>query len=44
LATIAEVKSKYAQSRWKKDAEALELEVKQSSGQKPILTPNLIRI
>jgi len=35
LATIAEVKSKYAQSRWKKDAEALELEVKQSSGQKP---------
>src|SRR5262249_41872565 len=34
LATIAEVKSKYAQSRWKKDAEALELEVKQSSGVK----------
>src|SRR5262249_4611071 len=29
-----EVKSKYAQSRWKKDAEALELEVKQSSGVK----------
>ena len=28
LATIAEVKSKYAQSRWKKDAEVLELEVR----------------
>src|SRR5215475_2864675 len=32
LATIAEVKSKYAQSRWRKDAEALEFEVKQSTG------------
>lgn len=35
LATIAEVKSKFPQSRWKKDAEALELEIKQSSGVKP---------
>ena len=33
LSTIAEVKSKYPQSRWKKDAEALEIEVKQSSNQ-----------
>ena len=33
LATIAEIKSKYAQSRWKKDAEALEIEVRQSSNQ-----------
>ena len=35
LTTIAELKTKYAQSRWKKDAEALEIEVRQSSGQKP---------
>ncbi|MBS1839330.1 MAG: HEAT repeat domain-containing protein [Acidobacteria bacterium] len=34
LASIAEIKSKYAQSRYKKDAEVLELEVKQSSGVK----------
>jgi len=33
LATIAEIKSKYAQSRWKKDAEALEIEVRQGSNQ-----------
>lgn len=33
LADIAEIKSKYAQSKWKKDAEALEIEVKQSSNQ-----------
>ncbi len=33
LATIGELKTKYGQSRWKKDAEALEIEVKQSSGQ-----------
>lgn len=33
LASIAEIKTKYAQSRWKKDAEALEIEVRQSSGQ-----------
>jgi len=33
LATIAEVKNKFPQSRWKKDAEALEIEVKQSSNQ-----------
>jgi hypothetical protein len=32
LASIAEIKGKYAQSRWKKDAEALEFEVKQSTG------------
>ncbi len=32
LATIANLKAKYAQSRWKKDAEALEIEVRQSSG------------
>src|SRR5215472_6451915 len=36
LATIADLKAKYAQSRWKKDAEALELEVKSNiPGQKP---------
>jgi hypothetical protein len=35
LSTIAELKTKFAQSRWKKDAEALEIEVRQSSGQKP---------
>lgn len=33
LATIADLKARYAQSRWKKDAEALEIEVKQSTGQ-----------
>ncbi len=33
LATIADIKAKYAQSRWKKDAEALEIEVRQSSNQ-----------
>jgi len=32
LATIASLKSKFPQSRWKKDAEALEIEVRQSSG------------
>jgi hypothetical protein len=32
LATIADIKAKYAQSRWKKDAEALEIEVRQSVG------------
>jgi hypothetical protein len=32
LATIATLKSRYPQSRWKKDAEALEIEVRQSSG------------
>ena len=32
LATIAEVKRRYAQSKWKKDAEALEIEVRQSTG------------
>jgi HEAT repeat protein len=33
LATIADIKAKYAQSRWKKDADALEIEVRQSSNQ-----------
>jgi hypothetical protein len=32
LATIADVKAKYPQSHWKKDAEALEIEVRQSVG------------
>ena len=34
LTTIADMKRRFPQSRWKKDAEALELEVRQSSGQK----------
>src|ERR1700681_3156272 len=33
LATIAELKRRYPQSRWKKDGEALEIEFRQSSGQ-----------
>jgi HEAT repeats len=33
LATIAELKRRFPQSRWQKDASALELEVRQSSGQ-----------
>lgn len=33
LGTLAELKKRYAQSRWVRDAAALELEVKQSSGQ-----------
>src|SRR5262249_42920344 len=33
LATIKELKDRFPQSSWKKDAEALEIEVKQSSGQ-----------
>src|SRR6201997_4825991 len=32
LATIAELKRRYPQSRWSKDGEALEIEVRQSSG------------
>ena len=32
LATIADLKRRYPQSRWKKDGEALEIEVRQSSG------------
>ncbi len=32
LATIGELKRRYPQSRWKKDGEALEIEVRQSSG------------
>ena len=32
LATIAELRRRYPQSRWKKDGEALEIEVRQSSG------------
>src|SRR6516225_2113137 len=35
LSTIAEVRKSYPQSRWKKDAEALEIEIRQSSGTKP---------
>ena len=35
LGSIAELKRRFPQSRWKKDAEALELETRQSSGQKP---------
>ena len=33
LGTIAELKKSFPQSRWKKDAEALEIEVRQGSGQ-----------
>jgi hypothetical protein len=33
LATIAELKRRFPQSRWQKDAAALEIEVRQSSGQ-----------
>lgn len=33
LTTIADLEKKYAQSRWLKDAKALEIEVKQSTGQ-----------
>jgi HEAT repeats len=33
LATIADLKQRYPQSRWQKDAGALEIEVRQSSGQ-----------
>src|SRR5882762_11828290 len=33
LATIANLKAKFPQSRWKKDAEALEIEVRSRSGQ-----------
>ena len=32
LATIAELKNSYPQSRWRKDAEALEIEMRQNSG------------
>jgi len=35
LASIGELKRRFAQSRWKKDAEALEIETRQSTGQKP---------
>jgi HEAT repeat protein len=37
LASIGELKRRFAQSRWKKDAEALEIETRQSTGQKPNL-------
>ena len=33
LATIAEVKQRFPQSRWKRDAEALEVEIRNRSGQ-----------
>ena len=35
LSSIAEFKRRFAQSRWKKDIEALEIETRQSSNQKP---------
>jgi hypothetical protein len=35
LATIADLKRRFPQSRWQKDAGALELEVRQTAGQKP---------
>ncbi len=35
LSSIAELKRRFPQSRWKKDAEALEMETRQSTGQKP---------
>jgi hypothetical protein len=35
LATIADLKKRFPQSRWLKDARALELEVRQTAGQKP---------
>jgi hypothetical protein len=33
LATLADLKRRFEQSRWRKDAEALEIEVRQSTGQ-----------
>jgi HEAT repeat protein len=35
LATLAELKHRFPQSRWQKDASALEIEVRQRSGQAP---------
>lgn len=35
LSTIAEIKKSYPQSRWTRDAAALEMEIRQSSGAKP---------
>ena len=35
LATIADLKKRFPQSRWKKDAEALEIEVRSGTGVKP---------
>jgi hypothetical protein len=35
IGTIAELKKRFPQSHWQKDASALEIEVRQSSGQKP---------
>jgi HEAT repeat protein len=35
LATIADLNKRFPQSRWQKDAAALSIEVRQSSGQKP---------
>ena len=35
LASIAELKRRFPQSRWQRDASALEIEVKQSTGQAP---------
>jgi hypothetical protein len=35
LSTVAEIKKSYPQSRWNRDAAALEIEIRQSSGTKP---------
>jgi len=35
IGTIADLKKRFPQSHWQKDASALEIEVRQSSGQKP---------
>ncbi|HTK94092.1 MAG TPA: HEAT repeat domain-containing protein [Terriglobales bacterium] len=40
LATIAELRRQYPQSKWLKDASALELEVKQAQGQRPSADTN----
>ncbi|SRR5579884_63774 len=47
LATIAEFKRRFPNSRWLKDAEALQIEVQQSTGQKPnpeALSDNSLKI
>jgi len=40
LSSIAEFKRRFATSRWKKDIEALDIETRQSSGQKPNVEAN----
>jgi hypothetical protein len=47
LASIAELKRRFPKSRWLKDAEALQIEVQQSTGQKPnpeSLTDNSLKV